>query len=390
MMPAKEIFLKTLNHEHAQRVPCAPHWWGIYKYELPGHEFRRDGWTDGTRLSQVYIDFYEKFKPDWFHLHIGTPNYFRDSEIVEKRGKSYLRIDSRYRNIKKEDKYFSVNSSDDEEIVDFADYLLGSRCAKPKVDLSSPYRIDEFIKKYVHLSAEEITSLGYIDHIPEIVRRYGDEVFIAVHIPSAVCEIFDPNTGYIGFDHGLMAFHDYPEGMRYLIERCYREQLEWVRAYGKTGIHAYCISEAYISPDVAGPQVYRDYLKSVHRDYFKEVALNGMVPICNFWGDVNPIFDDLKEINIRALMVEESKKTFDIDVCALHRRAEGTFCLFGNLDSITLLHSGNPEEIRREVMKQSEGSDGFFIVANGSPITPGTPSENIHTLIQAAGEALAT
>ncbi len=388
MKPAKEIFLKTLNHEHIQRVPCAPHWWGIYKYELPGYDYRRDGWTEGARLSRVYIDFYERFKPDWFHLHIGTPIYFRDSEIAQKEGKSYLRIDPRYRNIKREDKYFSVNSSDDEQIVDFPDYLLGSRCTKPKVDLSSPYRIDEFIRRYVHLSAKEITSLGYMDHIPEIVGRYGDEVFIAVHIPSAICEIFDPYTGYVGFDQGLMAFHDYPEGMRYLIKRCYEEQLEWVRAYEKTGIHAYCISEAYISPDIVGPQIYRDYLKSVHRDYFKEVARCGMIPICNFWGDVNPIFDDLKEINISALMVEESKKTFDIDVCELRRRAEGAFCLFGNLDSITLLHSGNRGQISSEVLKQSADSGGFFIVANGSPVTPGTPPENVHAMIQAAKEVL--
>jgi hypothetical protein len=386
MKTAKDIFLETLNHEHTERVPCAPHWWGVYKYELPGHEFRKDGWTEGGRLSRVYIDFYEEFGPDWFHLHLGTPIYFRNSEIVEREGRSYLRIDPQYRSIKKEDKYFSVNSSEDEEIVDFADYLLGSRCTKPKVDLSSRRRIDEFIRTYVHLSAEEIAGLGYMDHLSEIVRRYGDEVFIAVHIPSAVCEIFDPSTGYVGFDQGLMAFHDYPDGMRYLIERCYEEQIEWIRAYGKTGVHAYCISEAYISPDTAGPYLYRDYLKSVHRDYFKEVSRCGLIPICNFWGDINPIFDDLKEINIRALMVEESKKNFSIDVRELRRRAEGAFCLFGNLDSITLLHHGSPEEIGREVLRQSAGSEGSFAVANGSPIAPGTPPGNVHTLIKAAKE----
>ena len=87
---SKEIFLKTLGHEKAQGVPCAPHWWGVYKYELPGHDYMRDAWTDGRHLYPIYIDFYETFKPDWFHLHIGTPVYFRDAEIVHREDRPAL------------------------------------------------------------------------------------------------------------------------------------------------------------------------------------------------------------------------------------------------------------------------------------------------------------
>ena len=383
----KEVFMKTLEGEGAGRIPCAPHWWGIYKYELPGHDYMRDAWTDGKNLCPVYIDFYETFKPDWFHLHIGTPIYFRDAEILHRGERSILRIAERFRGIKGEDRYFSVNSSDDEEIVDFSDYLLGSRSFKPKIDLGSRRGIDEYIERYIHMSSDEITGLGYTDHIPPILEAYGDEAFIAVHIPSAVCEIFDPITGYVGFEEGLMAFHDVPEGMRYLIERCYEEQLEWARAYARAGTHGYCISEAYISPDIAGPDIYRQYLKPLHRDYFAEVRRSGMVPLCNFWGDVRPILGDLKEIGISGLMVEESKKTFILEICDILQGAGEGLCLFGNLDSITLLHDGSPAEIRGEMLRQVGCSKGNFIAANGSPVTPGTPPENVHALIDTIKEA---
>ena len=383
---SKEIFMKALNHENAPRVPCAPHWWGVYKYELPGHDYLRDAWTDGTNLHSVYVDFYETFKPDWFHLHIGTPVYFRDAEIDQEGEKPFLRIAGRFRSVKGKDRYFSVNSSDDEEIVDFPDYLLSSRAYKPRVDIRSRGSIDDFIKRYVHMSSDRIISLGYTDHVRPLVEAYGDEVFIVVHIPSAICEIFDPITGYTGFEKGLMALHDEPDGMRYLIERCYIEQLEWIRAYAAAGVHGYCISESYISPDITGPGVYRDYVKAVHREYFSEVRRQGMIPLCHFWGDVNPLLSDLCEIGIDGLMVEESKKTFTIDICELSEKVGERLCLFGNLDSISLLHDGSSGEVKHEVMRQCGCSRGSFVVANGSPITPGTPRENVHALIQTVRE----
>jgi len=164
---------------------------------------------------------YRSMDPDWFHLHIGTPAWFKGSEIL---------------------------------------------------------------------------TLGYTDHVFPIAEAYGDRVFINVHIPSAICEIFDPHTEYVGFEQGLLAFHDQLEGMGYLIQRCYEEQLQWARAFASAGAHGFCMSESYISPDIAGPQLYRGCLKPMHREYFGEIARLGLTPLCNFWGDVNPLIDDLAEI----------------------------------------------------------------------------------------------
>ena len=60
-------------------------------------------------------------------MHIGTPKYFRDSVVERKDDRAYLRIDPSRRELKSRDRYFSVYSGEDEEIIDFPDYLLGSR-----------------------------------------------------------------------------------------------------------------------------------------------------------------------------------------------------------------------------------------------------------------------
>ncbi len=86
-----------------------------------------------------------------------------------------------------------------------------------KVDLTSRGKIDDYVKQYIYMSAEQIEKQGYADHVKIISKNYCDKVFIAVHIPSAVCEIFDPTTGYVGFEKGLLSFYDQPEGMQYLL-----------------------------------------------------------------------------------------------------------------------------------------------------------------------------
>jgi uroporphyrinogen decarboxylase len=91
-------------------------------------------------------------------------------------------------------------------------------------------------------------------------------------------------------------------------------------------------------------------------------------------------------INASALMFEESKKGFILDVRKIREKIGNRVCVFGNIDSISLLHSGTPEDIRKEVEMQLGGANNNFITCNGSPITPGTPLENIRAMMEAGRE----
>ena len=88
-----------------------------------------------------------------------------------------------------------------------------------------------------------------------------------------------------------------------------------------------------------------------------------------------------KEINIKGLLVEESKKTFRLDIEEIRSRIGGKVCTFGNIDSITLLKDGTPGDVRNAVTRQTEKAGRGFIVSNGSPIVPGTPEANVAALI---------
>ena len=244
-------------------------WWGMYKYEFEGLDYRTEMFSDGAKLSGIYARFYDYFKPDWFHLHIGTPLYFKDSRVIEKNGQKYLEINEKYLDLKAQDKYFACCSPKNiEKIIDIPDYILEPKKDRPKVELSSKKKIDDFIKEYVYMDKSLIIKLGYTDHVKEISKKYGSDVFINVHIPSMICEILDPFTGYIGFEDGLVSFYDYPGGMKYLIEKCYEAQLEWAKAYKEAGAHGFNISEDNMAADSISPDTYRKFLKPVHEGLF--------------------------------------------------------------------------------------------------------------------------
>ncbi len=103
---SKEIFIAALNHKKADRYPSASHWWGMYKYEAAGLDCRKAAWQDGEKLADIYQGFYKEFKPDWFHLHIGTPSYFKNSEIIQRDEKQFLVIDPSFKRFKKTGQIF--------------------------------------------------------------------------------------------------------------------------------------------------------------------------------------------------------------------------------------------------------------------------------------------
>ena len=48
--------------------------------------------------------------------------------------------------------------------------------------------------------------------------------------------------------------------------------------------------------------------------FYQEIEKIGLIPITYFLGDVVPLLNDIGQMGVRGLMVEESKKAFELDV----------------------------------------------------------------------------
>ena len=197
-------------------------------------------------------------------------------------------------------------------------------------------------------------------------------------------DLLDPH-GDLGFETGLIALAEHPAFVRELLFRLYALKLDWMRALAATGCHGYIGSATFVSADLISPKMYREIVFPAQEMFYAGVRKLGMEPILYFLGDINPLLPDINRLDLSALLVEESKKAFKLDVVDIRQRLRPEVTLFGNVDSVfTLLHGDRNkvmEETRRQLAATAWGS---FVLANGSPLAFGTPSENVEAMINTA------
>lgn len=345
-MTSKELMLKVLKGEKTESVPVTPHWWGMYKFQLAGIA---QGYKDeekavslsGKELARVDSLFYETFRPDMFHLSVGKSLKLRDNAWWDH--KQELEKEAR--------------------------------------KLESKAAIDEFVK-FIYMTKEEVRASGIYEHVKILSDKYGSEVFIALNEGNPICSIWDPQ-GYLGFEDGLIALAEKPDMVAYFIYKLYESYLPYMEVLHEKGAHGYIGSETYCSSGLIAPQMYRNVIFPAHKLFYETVDKIGLVPITYFLGDIHPILRDISRIGAKGLMIEESKKTFKLDSVEIHRKLEGAMTLFGNLDSVYTLLMGTPEEVKKETLRQLEGTrGGGFIMANGCPVAFDTPRENIYAMLE--------
>jgi len=366
-MNSKERMLAALNCEEPDVVPAAPHWWGVYKFEFFGRD-PRWAWhaLDGFHLAKIDINFYEHFKPDWFHLDGGVPRSGKNYRVEEKNGRLFL-LEKRT-GLKREilsDQ--SLGPVEDEK---------GNR-----LRLETRDDVDRLIEKN-RTEYEDLTDDGHTDHVKKIAKKYGDEVLIAVNVGGPTGQIYTE-----GFAQGLVAMFRRPHVMKYLIKKAHETHLEVARAYASAGCHAFIASEDRVAADIIPPNMYEQFFFEAQKAYYHAIQKMGIRAISYYCGNVMPILEYLKQLGIDGLLVEESRKNFTIDILKIKETLEGKVCTFGNLDTVSVLWRGSPNDISRAVRDQMRAaSGGGFIAANGSPIAPGTPHKNIDFFIKSVRE----
>ena len=126
--------------------------------------------------------------------------------------------------------------------------------------------------------------------------------------------------------------------------------------------------------------------RSLHLPYLKElvqeVRAAGMYSIYYYCGDPTGRLELLLEAGADALALEEGKKGFAIDIDQIAEQVDARCALLGNLDAINLLPAATEADLRTEITRQvaaGRKNGSRFIMSIGSPVTPATSVERVHT-----------
>ena len=341
----RELIINTIKGIPTERIPVNPHWWGLYKFEISFgmkdySEEHKIGELDAEKLAKVDSEFYELFKPDIFHLSTG-PSVV---PFTEKRNRKIHDSLEKMRS--------SLSSDDIEGYIDA-----------------------------IYQDEEEIIQSGVFRHVTILREKYPD-VFIAVNEGNPICSILDPH-GIIGFENGLIALIENPGFMAELTYRLYEILLPRMKALKTSGADCYMGSETYCSCDLISPETYKKIIYPAQKMFYTETKKTGLYPFVYYCGEILPILDYICELGADALLVEEPKKNYNLEISEIYKRINGRMTLFGNLDSVDILQKGTKEDIRKETLRQINlCNNGKFIMANGCPVSFSTPVENVIEMIE--------
>jgi len=346
-MTSRELVINTINGIPTERIPVTPHWWGLYKFELflgiKDYSEEHKAWAlDAESLAKVDSEFYELFKPDIFHLTTAPPTVHFSEEKKRRIWDSLEKM----RN--------SLSVSD----------------------------IDAYIDA-IYQDEDEIIQSGVYKHVAILREKYPN-VFIAVNEGNPICGILDPH-GTIGFEKGLIALKENPGFMAELTYKLYEAFIPRMKALKISGADGYIGSETYCSCDLISPETYKDIIYPAQKNFYTETKKIGLYPFVYYCGEILPILDYICELGADALLVEEAKKNFHLEISEIYKRIRGRMTLFGNLDSVDILQKGTKEDVRTETIRQiNVCGEGKFIMANGCPVSFSTPVENVIEMIETA------
>ncbi len=232
------------------------------------------------------------------------------------------------------------------------------------------------------LKSEELLARGDFELPRRVVAEYGDRYFLSTVLDTP----FSSAYNLLGFQGLMLIQYDRPELLHRILERQLRQAQEEMSAWAKVGIHGVYVEEVFTGADMISPRSYDEFVFAYNQPYFNHLRSLGLLSIHYVCGDVIPRLERIVELEVDAIAVEESKKSFCIELEEVVERVAGRATVFGNIDTIRFGLHGTMEEMAQEVRRQAAvgARARGFVVSTGSPFPPDTNPRLIDTLTATA------
>lgn len=212
-----------------------------------------------------------------------------------------------------------------------------------------------------------------------LAREIGDQTWICARADQGPMDLAAQLRGISEFMMDL-ATGEEDDLVHALLDYSRRVVTRYAYALIECGGRSTSIGEPIAGPAMISPRHYRRYPWSHERRMVSELKKHGIILHLHICGDTQPITDDF--IATGAQVLEIDHKT---DAARLKAAARNKTCLLGNIDT-NLLALGTGAEIDaacRELIDICKPGSGF-ILGPGCAMSPVTPAENIHALVESA------
>jgi MtaA/CmuA family methyltransferase len=210
-------------------------------------------------------------------------------------------------------------------------------------------------------------------------REIGDQTWIVARADQGP---FDLASELFGMENLMLAvaMGEQDELLHRLLDFCAQVSRRYAHALIESGGRSTSIGESFSGPDVLSPRHYRKYAFPHQLALTDQLKADGIILATHICGNTVPILNDF--VATGAPILEIDHKT---DMRKAKDAARGKTCLLGPIDT-SVLALGTPQEVEdacREAIEIMAPGSGF-ILGPGCAMSPETPAENIHALVEAA------
>ncbi|MFB3826341.1 MAG: uroporphyrinogen decarboxylase family protein [Bryobacteraceae bacterium] len=200
---------------------------------------------------------------------------------------------------------------------------------------------------------------GFERHSPPWIQtvqsQWNDFAVFGSMIEASECL-----TRLAGQQNAMLWMAEYPERMGAVVNRIGEHYLECARAAmdaGRGRLDGFVIwgDVAYKRSTFMAPRYWREYFKPWVARMVEQAHARGLMVIYHGCGNVKAILPDFIEIGVDGYNPLEAKA--GLDVVELRRQYGHRIAFCGNSD-ITIWETGDPERIRREVLRKLDAARG--------------------------------
>jgi [methyl-Co(III) methanol-specific corrinoid protein]:coenzyme M methyltransferase len=239
----------------------------------------------------------------------------------------------------------------------------------PGIDHPPPYRLEDSIE-----FPDDFLSRGQIAQLLKAVRILKEELDGEVPVIGGIIGPFTIAAALLDMVPLLKASIKTPEKMRPFLEVAEKAGTELARALVEAGADIICCEDMTASPMLVSPDTYRDYELEYQRRQFEAISVPKILHIC---GKVDKIVEWMGQTGA--------------DVLSLEPKASGRLArakcgpgiiLMGGVDTAKTLYLGDSQAVIEEC--EQAIADGIQILAPGCSVAPGTPLQNLLTMVEVA------
>ncbi len=218
-----------------------------------------------------------------------------------------------------------------------------------------------------------------LDAIRKARQEFGDNACICGRTAAP----FSSTSLLYGIQESMMLMFTDPDLFKKTCDFFVELQALWGQAQFEAGAHALWVGDCNAMSNLISFEHYNKFAYDPAKELLERYREMGVLTFFHASEEKIPYIEKQATLGTDVLSVGPG-----VDIAQAKKATSGKVALMGNLDPVTILQRGTPEQVASEaarIMKIGK-QDGGYIFDTGEMVPRDTPEQNMRAMIQAARE----